>query len=274
MIKTTGAYQVNISDDWVNSNNMLLTGFYNVDFSGSIFLSIGDNDNNVLYEDGIKPNLADSDTQTGLTDGTSFTVDEDEFTVTQQQTFNFGLGHDFTFYDIGLTSNSTLVSRSLMPEPITVTATDAVLARYIMKYTFSRTPITTSIEYNGATVAANIYFVNPNRWNNTDLGQPMDITSAGVGSNWVIDTNASLSGSFALDSVSTTTSADSSDDVKKYGAGFISDLDELVGTFDQIILCDGTAGPANALVLIDLEHAITKTDVDTLSLTLTITQEP
>jgi len=274
MIKTKGFYQVNIGDRWVNSANMLLTGFYNTDFSGNIFLSIGDNDDSVLYEDVIKPNLADSDSKIGLTGGTSFIVDEDEFIITQQQDFNFGLGHDFTFYDIGLTSNSVLVSRALMPEPITVEVTDSILARYIMKYTFSRTPIISSIEYNGATVAANIYFVNPSKWNNTKLGQPMSISNAGIGSGWSIDSSASLSGSFVIDSIATTDSTDSSGNVKKYAAGFISDLSELTGTFDQIILCHGAAGPANALVLIDLEYSITKTNIDTLSLTLTLTQEP
>jgi hypothetical protein len=274
MIKTKGFYQVNIGNDWVDSSNMLLTGFYNTNLSGSMYLSIGSNDNEVAYEDEDKPDLADSNTETGLTGGISFTVDESEIIITQQQDFDFGLGHDFTFYDIGLTDNNSLVSRALMPSPIVVEPTDSILARYIMKYTLPRAPIVSSIKYNGANVAVNIYFVNPNKWSSTKLGQPMVISIAAVGSGWSVNNDASLIGSFVTGSVGVSTATESSNDIKKYAAGFISDLGELTGTFDQIILCNGTAGPANALVLIDLEYPITKTNVDTLSLTLTLTQEP
>lgn len=282
MIKTKGHYQLSLDNgvSWISQDNLLVNGYFNENIYGDIYLSVGGNVTPVDYSNTEKPRLAQSDSKTGLTGGTKFEVDIDNFTVAQSQNFNFGSGHEFTVYTIGLMNSSVLRSRALLRNSegmvygLPVAPTDTLLARYTLEYTMPRAPIAATIDYKGLPVSASIYFVNPNKWNNTTFGQPANITSAGVGNGWSIDVNASLSGDFVIASIATSDSHSTGGNKKSYGAGFVSSLSDLIGTFDQIILCNGTAGPANALVLIQLSEAITKTDKDTLSLTLALTQEP
>lgn len=283
MIKAIGKYFISKDngDNWLECKNSLVSGYFNSSTEGSSYLAVGDNGNTVDYDDTAIPSLAISDLKSGFSGGVITAVQADTFSITRSQDYEFGSGNNFIMYDIGLVCNGSLASRSLfkdnqgVPVSIPVSEDDLLKARYQLEYTLPRSAIRAEINYNGIVVGANVYFVNPNKWTNSVIGEPMVCSSVGVGNSWTIGTDAYLTGELPISSTSNVTIVKSnSNDKKVYTCSFFTTLTELVGTFEQIIFCNGTAAPGNAIVMIDLDEAINKTSDDVFSLSVSIVQEP
>lgn len=281
MIKARGTYQISTDngDTWATQENLLLMGYFNSKLDQNITLVLGENSHEPSYTETSMLSRANSNSKSGLGVSPNFKVSEDYIVISKSQDFSFGTGHNFTLRDIGLICSGDLFSRALMrdsngPYGVTIMETDSVLARYTLDYTLPRAAILASINYKGEEIPATINFVNPSKWGGIGIGYPAKITSAGVGGGWVIGEDVSVTGPIVLSSIGVDIHKSSINDIKSYIVSFISSVDELIGTFDQIILCNGNAGPSNALVLIQLSKEITKTNKDTLKLSLALNQVP
>lgn len=283
MIKATGKYLLSKDggNTWLKQKNMILEGYYALARSPRVSLAVGTSSDPVQFDQtSISNKIVSTPSSSVFDGGKSYKINPDNYAIRRTKRFDFGLGNSLELGEMGLYSSGKLASRSIIKDAqgsaivVSIGSTDSLTILYEITYKIPREPRRISIDFKGQEVGGTMYFANPNKWGSNYFSEVVNITNVGVGKGIALDSEGFVSEGLTEKSMDVDSDRISVDGVLTDSFGIFAGLEDLNGSIEQFVFCSGSVSKNNIVILIDLDAPIEKTNDDSLSLSVLLSQEP